>query len=149
MGLLAIAAALVLGGAQDGPPPEDLWVKATPAGEVADPCDGEAGQNGTSQAWIRTVMLERHHPRPLVCGDRTGLDDEAVRAAENDRLDLTAQASARLAVLMGAMSRSLDDDGSWGQQSEAAGRALYLALKADDYRLLRQTAAQEAAADTP
>ncbi len=143
----AIAAiALVLGNAQVPETPEDRWVVAMPSHEAADPCGGEAGPDGASQAWINSVMLERGHPSTLVCADVT--IDGSVTEADEDLLDLAAQASARIAVLMGAVSRSLDDDGAWGEQSEKAARSIYLALKANNYRLLRETGAEEAA-DAP
>ena len=145
MGPLAIAAvALVLSNAQDAETPEDRWVVSTPSHETADPCGGEAGPDGASPAWVNAVMLERGHPRALICAGGA-IDSSAIEARE-DLLDLTAQASARVAVLIGGVSRSLDDDRSWGEQSETAARSIYMTLKADDYRLLRQTAAEETAA---
>ena len=90
-------------------------------------------------------MIERGHPLDLVCGELLDFDAQTVAAAGADWWDLTAQATARALVEIGSMSRPLDADGSSGPQSEAGGRALYLHLKADDYRALRNLGAEEPA----
>ncbi len=147
MALVLLAGLMAaLGSLQDVPPPQDNWVAgASPLRMITDPCDpDEEGEEGMSLPWIHTVLLQRGHPRDLVCGLRSDFDPETVASAQADFRDLGAQVTGRAMVVIGSTSRPLDDDGAWGEKSEAGSRALYLHLKADDYRALRELQAQDA-----
>ena len=137
--LTPIYAAVMLAASQVSPP-EDRWIPgASPLETITDPCDPSIkAEDGVSLSWMRAMMIQRGHSRELVCGPATDLPPEVVAAANVDLLDLWAQATGRALVLVGSISRPLDDDASWGERSEAGGRALYLHLKADDYRALRE-----------
>jgi len=141
MGVFTLAGLIfALGIAQDLPEPEDRWIAgASPLTIIVDPCDAaQEGEAGMSDSWLRAAMLERGHPRDLVCGGRTDFDPEAITSARADLLDLSAQAMARSLIMIGAISRPLDDEGSWGEKSEAGARTLYLHLKSNDYLALRE-----------
>lgn len=105
------------------------------------------GEDGASLSWVRSALLERGHARDLVCGDFTDPASNAEIPAEAsaDWMDLWAQVMGRSMIMMGSVSRPLDDDGSWGKKSEEASRTLYLHLKADGYRALRELQTLEAA----
>lgn len=133
---------------QEVPAPEDRWIAgASPLNMIVDPCDPTVqGEDGVSISWVRSALLERGHARDLVCGDYTDPASNAEIPAEAsaDLLDLAAQVMGRSLVIIGSASRPLDDDGSWGEKSEEGSRALYLHLKADDYRALRELQTLEA-----
>lgn len=149
MTVLALANLIVaLGAVQDVPAPQDRWIAgASPLRMIVDPCDSAVeGEEGLSISWVRRALLVRGHPRDMVCRDYANPEPapDIPAAFKADLQDLAAQVVGRSLVMIGSMSRPLDDDGSWGPQSEAGSRALYVYLKADDYRALRELQAEDA-----
>jgi hypothetical protein len=138
--LLAFAAVMMLSGGQEtSPTVEDRWITASPDRMTGDPyAPGTEDREGASLAWMNAMLLERGHPKALVCGESEDFDPAVVSNAQADALDLGAQVAARGAVMIGAILGPRVEDGPWGSASEQVSRSMYLHLKADDYRGLRE-----------
>ena len=99
---------------------------------IADPCSGEIGRTGFSQAWTNSVLIERGHPFERVCGPDAELDDLRVQGLEavrreirfvRARRDLAAQAAGRAYVQIGRDSLGIPFDAPWSEEEEAAALA--------------------------
>ena len=143
--LLAFAATVLLLGRQEtSPVVDDRWITASPERMTADPCaPGAEDQEGVSPAWVHAMLVERGHPIDLVCGRSEAFDTATISRAQADFLDLGAQVAARGAVMIGAILGPRVEEGPWGAASEDFSRKIYLGLKADDYRGLRELVAAD------